>query len=220
VPDAAVAAPARASDDLPGQGWVVRAWAPAVAVCGCVGVIQDTEGAGDGRAAPKLKDAELSDDRARTLYLSLVKTVRTLYHRCRLVHADLSEYNLLYVMTSFPCRRNAPPQRDSDGTRGCARPPVCPVASQHRHKEAERGGTRACRRCSRVDVRALEPWCACAVVGGRYYKGEAYVIDVSQSVEHDHPHALDFLRMDCTNLTSACIVGDGAPISLSVSCAC
>ena len=36
---------------------------------------------------------------------------------------------------------------------------------------------------------------------GRYHKSQAYVIDVSQSVEHDHPHALDFLRKDCTNIT-------------------
>ena len=34
-----------------------------------------------------------------------------------------------------------------------------------------------------------------------YFKGTAYIIDVSQSVEHDHPHALDFLRKDCTNVT-------------------
>lgn len=27
------------------------------------------------------------------------------------------------------------------------------------------------------------------------------VIDVSQAVEHDHPHAFDFLRKDCTNIT-------------------
>lgn len=26
------------------------------------------------------------------------------------------------------------------------------------------------------------------------------MIDVSQSVEHDHPHALEFLRKDCTNV--------------------
>ena len=31
--------------------------------------------------------------------------------------------------------------------------------------------------------------------------GKAYVIDVSQSVEHDHPHALEFLRKDLTNIT-------------------
>jgi RIO-like serine/threonine protein kinase len=27
------------------------------------------------------------------------------------------------------------------------------------------------------------------------------VIDVGQAVEHDHPHALEFLRMDCGNVT-------------------
>ena len=27
------------------------------------------------------------------------------------------------------------------------------------------------------------------------------VIDVSQAVEHAHPHALEFLRQDCTNVT-------------------
>ena len=33
-----------------------------------------------------------------------------------------------------------------------------------------------------------------------YHKGKAYVIDVSQSVEHDHPNALEFLRKDINNL--------------------
>lgn len=54
--------------------------------------------------------------------------MRVLYQQCKLIHADLSEYNMLY-------------------------------------------------HCSHV-----------------------YVIDVSQSVEHDHPHALDFLRRDITNI--------------------
>ena len=31
------------------------------------------------------------------------------------------------------------------------------------------------------------------------YKNTVYCIDVSQSVEHEHPHALEFLRKDCTN---------------------
>ncbi len=34
-----------------------------------------------------------------------------------------------------------------------------------------------------------------------YHGGKAYVIDVSQSVEHDHPNALEFLRKDLANLT-------------------
>ena len=29
-----------------------------------------------------------------------------------------------------------------------------------------------------------------------------YIIDVSQSVEHDHPRSLEFLRMDCHNVTA------------------
>eukprot|EP00349_Pseudokeronopsis_sp_Brazil_P012270 CAMPEP_0202976154 /NCGR_PEP_ID=MMETSP1396-20130829/74958_1 /ASSEMBLY_ACC=CAM_ASM_000872 /TAXON_ID= /ORGANISM="Pseudokeronopsis sp., Strain Brazil" /LENGTH=215 /DNA_ID=CAMNT_0049712963 /DNA_START=249 /DNA_END=896 /DNA_ORIENTATION=+ len=33
-----------------------------------------------------------------------------------------------------------------------------------------------------------------------YFKGEVHVIDVSQSVEHDHPMALEFLRRDCVNI--------------------
>ena len=35
----------------------------------------------------------------------------------------------------------------------------------------------------------------------RYYKKVVYIIDVSQSVEHDHPHALAFLRKDCENVS-------------------
>jgi serine/threonine-protein kinase RIO1 len=36
----------------------------------------------------------------------------------------------------------------------------------------------------------------------RYLDGEVYIIDVSQSVEHDHPQALEFLRMDIANITA------------------
>jgi len=32
-------------------------------------------------------------------------------------------------------------------------------------------------------------------------QNQLYVIDVSQSVEHAHPNALEFLRMDCRNVT-------------------
>lgn len=46
--------------------------------------------------APRLKDAQLSEQEAKRLYWELVLTVRKMYHECRLVHADLSEYNLLY----------------------------------------------------------------------------------------------------------------------------
>ena len=82
-----------------------------------------------GWPAPLLKDVAISESKARELYLQCVQIMRDIYWKCRLVHADLSEFNMLY----------------------------------HRDK--------------------------------------VYIIDVSQSVEHDHPHALEFLRKDCTNVT-------------------
>ncbi|KAI8812286.1 RIO1 family-domain-containing protein [Cladochytrium replicatum] len=82
-----------------------------------------------GWAAPRLKDAAVKTTEAyRDLYFQLLRIAWKMYHRCKLVHADLSEYNLLV------------------------------------------------------------------------HKGVLYVIDVSQAVEHDHPHALEFLRKDCSNI--------------------
>lgn len=49
-----------------------------------------------GVAAPRLKDAGLSESRLRSAYEELVRIVRKLYQDCRLVHADLSEYNILW----------------------------------------------------------------------------------------------------------------------------
>ncbi|EDO32747.1 predicted protein, partial [Nematostella vectensis] len=83
----------------------------------------------EGWPAPLLKDVTLSESKARELYLQCVKILRDIFWKSRLVHADLSEFNMLY------------------------------------------------------------------------HQGGVYVIDVSQSVEHDHPHALEFLRKDCTNIT-------------------
>jgi RIO kinase 1 len=82
----------------------------------------------NGVAAPRLKDAGLPPPRMRRAYTEVVLLVRNLYQKCRLVHADLSEYNLLV------------------------------------------------------------------------HDDEIYVIDVSQSVELDHPRAFDFLREDCTHV--------------------
>ncbi|EEP81491.1 serine/threonine-protein kinase RIO1 [Uncinocarpus reesii 1704] len=85
-----------------------------------------------GLPAPRLKDVEIEEDpeaRWRALYMELIGYMRTMYQDCRLVHADLSEYNILY----------------------------------HKHK--------------------------------------LYIIDVSQSVEHDHPRSLEFLRMDIKNVS-------------------
>ncbi|KAF7692814.1 serine/threonine-protein kinase RIO1 [Silurus meridionalis] len=82
----------------------------------------------DDMPAPLLKNAALSESKARELYLQVIHNIRVMYQEARLVHADLSEFNMLY------------------------------------------------------------------------HDGDAYIIDVSQSVEHDHPHALEFLRKDCSNV--------------------
>ncbi|KAM0324431.1 hypothetical protein ACHAQA_008213 [Verticillium albo-atrum] len=85
-----------------------------------------------GWAFPRLRDANLVgedvDQVWRALYVQLLGLMRKLYQVCKLVHADLSEYNILY----------------NDNT--------------------------------------------------------LYIIDVSQSVEPDHPRASEFLRMDIKNV--------------------
>jgi len=90
-------------------------------------------GSSKGIPAPRLKDVTIADDepeaRWRSLYFELLGCMRVMYQVCRLVHADLSEYNILY------------------------------------------------------------------------HKKRLYIIDVSQSVEHDHPRSLEFLRMDIKNVS-------------------
>ncbi|KAG8907703.1 protein kinase rio1 [Tulasnella sp. 403] len=85
-------------------------------------------GSEDGWASPRLKDATIAASEMTNLYIEILVAMRRMYHSCKLVHADLSEYNVLY------------------------------------------------------------------------HNGHLYIIDVSQSVEHDHPHAFDFLRSDITNI--------------------
>ncbi|RZC53017.1 hypothetical protein C5167_011867 [Papaver somniferum] len=82
-----------------------------------------------GRAAPCLKDANLSEAKMRECYVQMVMVMRILYQKCNLVHGDLSEYNILY------------------------------------------------------------------------YEGSLHIIDVSQSVDLDHPLALYFLRLDCIHVS-------------------
>ncbi|CAB4280506.1 unnamed protein product [Prunus armeniaca] len=82
-----------------------------------------------GWAAPRLKDAALSLDKLREGYIEMIIAMRMMYQKSKLVHGDLSEYNILY------------------------------------------------------------------------FEGHLYIIDVSQSVELDHPHALDFLREDCVHVS-------------------
>jgi RIO kinase 1 len=50
----------------------------------------------DGWPAPRLKDAVLSEKRLREAYVQCVLILRHLFQRCKLVHGDLSEYNLLW----------------------------------------------------------------------------------------------------------------------------
>ncbi|KAF2311502.1 hypothetical protein GH714_024403 [Hevea brasiliensis] len=49
-----------------------------------------------GWAAPRLKDAVLSLDKLHEGYAEMIIAMRTLYQKCKLVHGDLSEYNILY----------------------------------------------------------------------------------------------------------------------------
>ncbi|CAI2729337.1 unnamed protein product [Schistosoma spindalis] len=57
----------------------------------------------DGIPAPKLKDVCFQESDCKDapdwadLYFQVVHDIRTLFQKCRLVHADLSEYNLLYL---------------------------------------------------------------------------------------------------------------------------
>jgi RIO kinase 1 len=49
----------------------------------------------DCRAYPRLKDAVVEDDVYPILYKQVLRDMRIMYQTCRLVHADLSEFNLL-----------------------------------------------------------------------------------------------------------------------------
>uniref|UniRef100_A0A0R3QPK4 Serine/threonine-protein kinase RIO1 n=1 Tax=Brugia timori TaxID=42155 RepID=A0A0R3QPK4_9BILA len=57
-------------------------------------LVMDFIGA-DGWPATLLKDAELSHKFADAFYVELVGYMRKMYRDCRLVHADLSEYNIM-----------------------------------------------------------------------------------------------------------------------------
>ncbi|PSC75250.1 serine threonine-kinase RIO1-like [Micractinium conductrix] len=57
----------------------------------------------NGVAAPRLKDAGLPPPRMRQAYTEMLIMLRTLYQKCRLVHADLSEYNVLVHNNELYC---------------------------------------------------------------------------------------------------------------------
>ena len=84
----------------------------------------------EGKPAPKLKDAVLSYADLEIAYDQTLDMMTRLYNDCHLVHADLSEYNILW------------------------------------------------------------------------HDNQCWFIDVSQSVEPNHPNGLEFLYRDCVNISS------------------
>ena len=50
----------------------------------------------DGKPAPKIREATLTVEEVDQAYNQTVSMMQTLYHQCQLVHADLSEYNILW----------------------------------------------------------------------------------------------------------------------------
>ncbi|VEU20715.1 DEKNAAC101644 [Brettanomyces naardenensis] len=84
---------------------------------------------GEGQPSPKLKDYQFKDlDEVVDYYQRMLVDMRLMFQKCRLIHADLSEYNTIV------------------------------------------------------------------------HKDDLYIFDVSQSVEPEHPMAMDFLRMDIKNV--------------------
>ena len=57
-------------------------------------IVMDFLGNEEGEAAPRLRDADVED--WTSAYEQTLLILRRLYQRCKLVHADLSEYNLLH----------------------------------------------------------------------------------------------------------------------------
>lgn len=84
----------------------------------------------DGRPAPKLREAILSSAEVDLAYNQTVSMLHKMFNECHLVHADLSEYNILW------------------------------------------------------------------------HEQQCWLIDVSQAVEPSHPHGLEFLYRDCTNVSN------------------
>ena len=51
----------------------------------------------NGDAAPRLKDAIIDNmEELNNIYLQVLSIMKTMYHDCKLIHSDFSEYNLLY----------------------------------------------------------------------------------------------------------------------------
>ena len=66
------------------------------------------------RASPRLKDADIAPGAFPALYSELLLTTRKLFHECKLVHADLSEYNILYHVESTSSPYGSDPDQDQE----------------------------------------------------------------------------------------------------------
>ncbi len=51
----------------------------------------------NGVPAPQLRSASIPPALQAEVYEQVIEIMRGLFHGCKLVHADLSEYNLLYL---------------------------------------------------------------------------------------------------------------------------
>lgn len=78
-------------------------------------LVMEFMGEDEWQASPRLKDAELPAERIRDLYIELLVILRTMFARCKLVHADFSEYNILFVF-SFSRSFELPPDFDTVDT--------------------------------------------------------------------------------------------------------
>ena len=166
-------------------------------------------------AAPKLKDVSVDGSTARELYLQCIQLMRTVYHSCHLIHADLSEFNLLWEGNTIFLLRPVvgtgiwPPLNHV--------PLTLKVMLLHQHSVTDYCvGFQCCWHiefviililyvCWKADINQLNiPHLTVnlavkvAVLGyifSRYYHGLLYLID-SQSAEYDRPNVLEFRRND------------------------
>lgn len=110
--------------------------------------------------------------------------MRTLYQQCHLVHGDLSEYNILV----HEVRRDICTESSTHSLIGQPQPRAefcCPAVTLSPTSSSLH---------ERSDVQQPVHMLAA--------QGELYIIDVSQSVDLDHPHALDFLREDILHVNA------------------